>query len=535
MKDALRPDGYLAGVVMTLGVGDPRSGLMVGMPVAYAAVIPSKYIHGAVKDLLDQGDLLGALEQLGDGLQDVTHFLSVKSHPGASMGTIVTITPSQGLVDVGSGTFKMIGNTGIGAWINTRGRAGFDEDGISQAGFNTLSGLYAPIPGSNLAAQRLADYFSKIGLAKILAAAPATGGLSLAALPALMAVRDSVSSARLVVGHGYNNFGISEDRNGTVDIRLAGNTLRIPEGAFPELIGSMMPDLAPEPVEAPGRRNYDITEESFTQIGWPADRARAAAWTYDSLVRQGADPSWAIEWIMDGQRHGGGLAKLIEQGMPPTPASVDGAAFAAAGMGTQAAGVANEAYLAMRPQMQPTQAWQAVFGTYLQGYANGGHAGGLQALEALRAEVTAPAAASAGQAGDPAPAASAQPAGTQSAAPADVQRIAQFAYTRYVQDGHEPADAAQWVNDAYRSGGKAALIERATPAVPNAVTREVFQQSGMGSQAASLANEAYLAQRQFGTSPQQAWEATWTAYLQGLGSGGSAGAVERLSELLARV
>ena len=529
---------------MTLGVGDPKSGLMAGIPVAYAVVIPSQYIHGAVKDMLDQGDLFGALEQLGEGARDVTHFLSVKSHPGASVGTVITFNPNRDLLDVGTGTFKMIPGTGIGAWINGRGRAGFDEEGISQAGFNMLSGLYAPVPGSNFVAQRIADHFTRIGLANILASAPATGGWSAVALPALMVADNSLRSARLVVGHGYNNFGISEGRDGTVDIRIAGNTLRIPEGAFPELVGSVIPGLSPEPLEEAQSRDYDITAESFTQMGWPTDRARAAAWTYDSLVRQGADPSWAVEWIMDGQRNGGGVAKLIEQGMPRTPDSVERATFAEAGMGPQAAGVANEAYLGLRTRMEPTQAWQTVFGTYLQGYASGGNAGGLQALEGLRAQAVPPPVSQAGQtanarsaAASPSPTSQsgANPAERPSSVPMDIQRIANAAYTRYVRDGHAPQDAAQWVNDAYRNGGKAALIERATPSVPNAVTREAFQQSGMGSQAASLANEAYLAQRQFGASPQQAWEATWTAYLQGLGSGGNAGAVERLSEFLARV
>lgn len=266
-----------------------------------------------------------------------------------------------------------------------------------------------------------------------------------------------------------------------------------------------------------------------------------------NLKRNGHDPQTSNQWVWDGLRQGG-VAKLVEMGTPSTPNLVNEAAFRAAGLGPQTAQAAWQSYQNLRgeaagreglpAQMSSSQAWQAVFRTYLYGLHNGGNAGGLQAMGQLSRNAvpvefqpTTRQPSERSLSGNDAPMKSLNQ-GTE--------RLIRFANATLVRHGNPPETVNTWVWDGWRHGGVAKLVEMGMPKVPQEVSAAAFQAAGMGAQAAQAAWQSYQGLRgptvradgQASEMPiARAWQEVFQTYLYGLYNGGQSGGLQAMTNL----
>jgi hypothetical protein len=294
----------------------------------------------------------------------------------------------------------------------------------------------------------------------------------------------------------------------------------------------------------------ESSRRMFSRHGVPSGLDRVAAFAYMTYLRAGQAPERAFDWVMDGQRHRGGLQKLIEQGTPRAPDWVGLLDFQREGMGPEASAEAMAVYRMLRqphsldnraqPAQGPTPAWQAVFDVYLRGLFSGGHAGGLKALQGLRARLLVRPSSL--------PAQGVGPVDLRDVSVADFldrgfrpgdARLAHWLFQRWTAAGHPPPAIMDWITSSYFTaqqgqGNTAALIKRALAAspMPNEVQAESFRNLGMDGETARLAHQAYLLQRSRGHEPAAAWQSVLIIYLSGLHGAGVHAAQERFRQLL---
>lgn len=297
-------------------------------------------------------------------------------------------------------------------------------------------------------------------------------------------------------------------------------------------------------------QDLESARRVFARHGMPSGLDRVAAFAYMTYSRAGHAPERALDWVMDGQRHGGGLQKLIEQGTPRAPNWVTSLDFQREGMGPEASTEAIAIYRMLRqphsrenraqPAQGPATAWQAVFDAYLRGLFSGGYAGGLKALQGLRARLLVRPSSLPPQGVGPVDLRALNEADflDRGFRPGDA-RLARWLFQRWCASGHAPHAVMDWITSSYFTaeqgqGNTAALLQRALAAspMPNEVQAESFRIMGIDANTAGLAHQAYLLQRSRGLESAAAWHSVMTIYLSGLHGAGVQAAQERFRQML---
>lgn len=296
--------------------------------------------------------------------------------------------------------------------------------------------------------------------------------------------------------------------------------------------------------------DQEASRRMFSHNGMPSGLDRVAAFAYMAFLRAGHAPAQAFDWVMCGQRHRGGLQKLIEQGTPRAPDWVNTLDFQRDGLGPDASTEAIALYRMLRQPygldarahfaLGTARAWQMVFDAYLRGLFSGAHAGGLKALQALRHRLLVRTLTLPLQGGDQVDQGAVGVADflDRGFRPGDA-RLAHWLFQRRSTAGQPPQEVMGCIVSSYFTAEQgqvntAALLQRALAAspIPAQVLAESFQSLGFEEETARLAHQTYLLQRSRGHEAAAAWRSVMVIYLSGLHGAGVRAAKERFRQML---